>query len=275
MGEFFGKPEFNTPEGAYSWQHMLHVSISLAIAIVLAIILGRKNRNKDLATKNKVLIWTALLMHTVETFRIAVGIGASSDGMSWLWELPFFLCSMQFITIPIAALCKGKLKEAALDYVFVFGFLSCTFGTFTAVHFYNTYPVLSYYNICSNITHTASGFAALYIVISGMQSMKKKTMYWVMGILLAVCAVALVINATGNYNYMFLKRDDGTPYFLYYNLVNGNPVLYPMLVIGTFLVYIVLFYAVYHAIAKKIAQRKSKVKTTEIATEIPNQTIEK
>ena len=36
MGEFFGKPEFNTPEGAYSWQHMLHVSISLTIAIVLA-----------------------------------------------------------------------------------------------------------------------------------------------------------------------------------------------------------------------------------------------
>ncbi|MBQ3041685.1 MAG: hypothetical protein IJD47_00655, partial [Clostridia bacterium] len=83
------------------------------------------------------------------------------------------------------------------------------------------------------------------------------------------------INATGNYNYMFLKRDDGTPYFLYYNLVDGNPVLYPMLVIGTFLVYIVLFYAVYHAIVKKIAQRKSKVQTTEIATEIPNQTIDK
>lgn len=258
MGSFFGKPEFGTPEGAYSWQHLLHVSISLAIAIVLAIVLGKKNRNKSLQEKNKVLIWTALLMHTVETFRIAVGIGASSDGMSWLWELPFFLCSMQFITVPLAALGKGKLKEAALDYVFVFGFLSCTFGTFAAVHFYNTYPVLSYYNICSNITHTAAGFAALYIVISGMQSMKKKTMFWVMGILLAVCAIALVINATGNYNYMFLKRDDGTPYVLYYNLVNGNPVLYPMLVIGTFLVYIVVFYAVYHAIVKRINKNKSK-----------------
>ena len=111
MGQFFGKPEFATPEGAYSWQHMLHVSISLAIAIVMAIVLGRKNRNKDMATKNKVLIWTAFIMHTVETMRIFIGIGASYNGMSWLWELPFFLCSMQFITIPIAALGKGKLKE--------------------------------------------------------------------------------------------------------------------------------------------------------------------
>lgn len=260
MGQFFGKPEFATPEGAYSWQHMLHVSISLIIAIVMAIVLGRKNRNKDMATKNKVLIWTAFIMHTVETMRIFIGIGASYNGMSWLWELPFFLCSMQFITIPIAALGKGKLKEAALDYVFVFGFLSCTFGTFGAAHFYNTYPVLSYYNIFSNITHTMSGFAALYIVISGMQSMKKNTMYWVMGILLAVCAVALVINATGDYNYMFLKRDDGTPYFLYYNLVKGNPVLYPMLVIGTFLVYIVAFYAVYHWIVSKAKKKKQQAK---------------
>ena len=181
---------------------------------------------------------------------------------------------MQFITIPIAALCKGKLKEAALDYMVLFGFLSCTFGTFTAVHFYNTYPVFSYYIICSNITQTAAGFAALYIVISGMQSMKKRTMYWVMGILLAVCAVALVINSTGSYNYMFLKSHDGTPSVLFYNLVKGNPVLYPMLVIGTFLVYIVVFYIVYHAIARKLAQRKSKKKKPEIVTETPEQTTE-
>jgi hypothetical protein len=85
-------------------------------------------------------------------------------------------------------------------------------------------------------------------------------MYWVIGILLAVCAVALVINSTGNYNYMFLKRDDGTPYVIYYNLVNGNPVLYPMLVIGTFLVYIVAFYAVYHWIANKAKKKTQNAK---------------
>jgi hypothetical protein len=37
---------------------------------------------------------------------------------------------------------------------------------------------------------------------------------------------------------MFLMQGDGTPYDILYNLVNGNPVLYPLGVVGLFFVYI-------------------------------------
>ena len=53
MGAFFGKPEYGTPEGAYSWQHLLHVSLLMVLMVVFAVLLGRKNRNKDEKTKNK------------------------------------------------------------------------------------------------------------------------------------------------------------------------------------------------------------------------------
>ena len=49
---------------------------------------------------------------------------------------------------------------------------------------------------------------------------------------------------------MFLMRDDGTPYSLVYNLVKGNKVLYPILVVLLFLLYICAFYGVYYLIQR-------------------------
>jgi hypothetical protein len=50
---------------------------------------------------------------------------------------------------------------------------------------------------------------------------------------------------------MFLTRGDGTPYDLLYNLVGGNPILYPLGVVALFLLYIVAFYAVYYAVTRR------------------------
>ena len=50
---------------------------------------------------------------------------------------------------------------------------------------------------------------------------------------------------------MFLMRGDGTPYDIFYNLVNGSTVLYPVIVVGLFLIYIALFYWVYYLIRRK------------------------
>ena len=254
---FFGKPEFNTPEGAYSWQHLLHVSILMVLMIGFAIFFGLKNKNKDEKTKNLVLVWTAFLINGFELFRIAFNIGASSDGLSWKKDLPLYLCSIQFIAIPIAALAKGRIKEATLDFVFIFGILGAVAGTFGASHIYNSRPVLSIEPFISGLTHSLSGFASLYIAISKMKSMKKKNIPLVICILLSFCALAMTANAWLDQNYMFLVHDEGTPYSIVYNWVNGNKVLYPMLVILLFIVYIAIFYTVYY-LCKKGAKKKTQ-----------------
>ena len=59
------------------------------------------------------------------------------------------------------------------------------------------------------------------------------------------------INVTIPYNYMFLMAGDGTPYDILFNLVGGNPVLYPAMVIGLFFVYIVVFYSLYYKFSRK------------------------
>ena len=92
------------------------------------------------------------------------------------------------VSIPLAAFSKGRVKEAALDFVFIFGLLGALLGTYGAGNNYGTYPVLCFDNVVSGITHCISGFVSLYIIISGMQSMKKKNLPITFGILLFLFA---------------------------------------------------------------------------------------
>lgn len=54
---------------------------------------------------------------------------------------------------------------------------------------------------------------------------------------------------------MFLMEGDGTPYDIIYNLVGGNPVAYPIIVVVLFFIYIVAFYAAFFGIKKAISKK--------------------
>lgn len=257
MGEFFGFGGYKrTPEGYMSWQHLLFVSSLMVIMIALAIILGLKYKNKDDKSKNKVLIWSAFLIDGFEILKFIIVCAREASIEPMLRMLPLFLCSIQLITIPLAAFAKGKVKEAALDFVFIFGILGAFAGTYGAGQNYSCYPVLSFDNVVSGITHSISGFASLYIVISGMASMKVKNMWISFTILISFCVAAYIADVLIPYNYMFLMAGDGTPYDIFYNLVNGNKVLYPMIVVILFLLYISAFYGVYFFIKKRKENRR-------------------
>lgn len=63
--------------------------------------------------------------------------------------------------------------------------------------------------------------------------------------------LAQIANLTIPYNYMFLERHDGTPYSIFFNMVNGNLILYKIFVISLFVILIVLFYGVRILIDKR------------------------
>ena len=267
MKEFFGFGGYQREaEGFFSWQHLTFVTFFVVLTLGLAVYLGLKNKNKSYEAKNKVLIWTAIIIDSCEIFRIIIACIKSGGIDRILYELPLFLCSIQLVAIPFAAFSKGRVKEAALDFVFVFGMLGALLGTYGAAQNYSSYPVLSIDNLMSALTHTIAGFASLYIAVSGMKSMKTKNIPITYAILLAFCLMASIANALVSYNYMFLVRGDGTPYDILYNLVNGNPVLYPMLVILLFLIYIAAFYGVYTLVIN--AQKGEKPEETSLSENV-------
>ena len=252
MREFFGFGGYERPaEGFLSWQHLLFVTTLMLIMTGLAIFLGLRNKNKNEKEKNKVLIVSAILIDGFELFKIVLMCFRSHNPFDWLYNLPLFLCSIQLITIPLAAFCKGRVKEACLDFVCIFGLLGAVLGTYGAGNNYGTYPVLSFDNVVSGITHSISGFVCLYIFISKMAVMKKENIAITFAILVSFCILAYIADILIPYNYMFMMRGDGTPYDIFYNLVNGNKVIYPLLVVVLFLAYISVFYLIYFAINKK------------------------
>ena len=258
MKEFFGFGGYTRePEGFLSWQHLLFVTTLMIIMALSAVYFGVKNKNSESNQKNKVLMWAACLINGFEIFKIIIFSIRGQNPLAFLYELPLFLCSIQLITIPLAAFSKGRLKDAALDFVLIFGLLGAVFGTYGAGQNYGCYPVLSFDNIVSGITHSISGFSALYIAIAKMTSLKKENVWIAYLILIGFCIAAYIANITLDYNYMFLMRGDGTPYDIFYNLVNGNKILYPLIVVLLFLFYISGFYYVYFLIKQKKLKRVS------------------
>ena len=261
MREFFGFGGYQRPaEGFLSWQHLLFVTSLMIVMIVAAVYLGQKNKNATEKEKNKILIIAAIAIDAFELFKIVLLCFRAEDAFAWKYELPLFLCSIQLITIPLAAFSKGRIKEASMDFVLIFGILGALFGTYGAGNNYGSYPVLSFDNVVSGITHSISGFVSLYIAFSGMTSMKKKNIPITFSILLGFCAAAFTANKIIDYNYMFLVRGDGTPYDFFYNLVGGSPVLYPMVVVLLFILYISLFYYAYFLVMKSKEQKNRAVK---------------
>ena len=251
MADFFGFGGYSRPaEGFLSWQHLTFVTLLMGLMLWGALVLGKKYKNAAFAQKNKVLIITALVLDGVELVKILLMCIRSDDPMYWKHCLPLFLCSIQLIAVPMAAFCRGRIREASLDFVAIFGMLGAVLGTYGAGNNYGTYPVLSLDNVASGITHTLSGFAALYILLTGMAQLKKENMWFTYVILGGFCVVAYGVDILWDLNYMFLMRGDGTPYEILYSLTGGSPILYPIAVVVLFLVYISVFYWV-HSLAKK------------------------
>ena len=256
MREFLGIGGYSRPaEGFLSWQHLLFVGSLLCVMVILAIWLGKCNRTASPERKNRALVVAALLIDALELFKISVLCYNSGSAEPILYHLPLFLCSIQLIALPLAAFTKGRVHEASLDFVCIFGILGAVFGTIGAGQNYNAYPVLSLDNVVSGLTHCISGFASLYILISGSANMKKANICFTFGILSFFCIAAYIANISIPYNYMFLMAGDGTPYDILYNLVNGSKIFYPFLVVVLFFVYITLFYWLFYLFSRK------KVKT--------------
>jgi len=226
MKEFFGWDGYaREPEGFMSLEHILFVTALMAIMACLAIVLGRRNRHADERQKNRVLVTSAILIDSFELFKIVLLCFRGKDPWAWLYTLPLFMCSILLIAIPLAAFSKGRMREAALDFVLIFGLLGAVLGTYGAGNNYGSYPVLSFDNVVSGITHSISGFSSLYIGISGMASLKRKNLPITFAVLLGFAVCAMIANGLLDYNYMFLVRGDGTPYDILYNLVGGHPIL--------------------------------------------------
>jgi len=221
--EYFTGYFERTPEGFMSWQHLTSVTIAVIIAVTLAIWLSRKNRKRDFMAKLKVVKVAAILIDGFELTKLILFAAMEENLRVLLSYLPLFLCSIPLIVLPVAAFSRGRVQKASLDFMVLFGMIAAVLGTYMAANIYSVFPVLHFQPVVSLITHMISGFAGLYILLSGLATFEKKNSGITIAILGAFMATAAIVNVLNRQigaqsNYMFLSSADGTPFVILENI---------------------------------------------------------
>lgn len=254
--EYFTWDFSRSPEGYFSWQHLLAAGTAFALALSLAIVFGRRNRNAPFSRKIRTVRTAAILMDGFEILKLAVLVIITGRFSTLRSYYPLFLCSIPLIVLPVAGFGKGRLQKAALDFLLMFGLLGGLLGTFLAGNIYSIFPVLHFEPLVSLFTHNVSSFAALYIGISGLWTCEKRNRWIAMAILGVFMVLAETVNllhaGTGfQSNYMFLTQSDGTPFLIVEGWFGARTVPYALTVALLMWGYMFLFMAVFPALAKR------------------------
>ena len=264
--EFFRWTNNREPEGWLSWQHLVFVAVCIAITVFLGVFYGKRRKNSGTKAKQKVLLNAAIIMIATELTKIILISFRRHDVFAIRSMLPLFLCSINLFVIPLTAF-NSKITKITTYFVSVYGPLCCIAGTVLAANYYNGSPIFSFDVLNSTITHCISGFAGVYIMVSGLlrdYDMTEDTLRYVLSSLvlvpisfLALIANALNFNSSYESNYMFLRHAAGTPFSIVENMAGHNPIIYPILVIILYLVYGFVFCGIYYFFAKRKAKKSN------------------
>lgn len=246
------------PAGLFSWSHLLSVTVVLAAFIVLSIVLGKKYKNNPKAQK-KVFLITTIAIFVFVIMKMSFLLATTNDvGNTLLENMPLFFCDMMIFMVPIATFTRGRVQDICFDFIAICGFIMGFMGNYFAGNIFSEHPAFSYLSLISIFTHSIAAFAALFVFVSGLNKMEKRNIPFVIGILFVFMSITLVVDYITGKNYMFFLGGDGTPFGLIFDLVQGNLIVYQIIIYVMQCGYIGVFYLVYYGILKLINRKKEK-----------------
>lgn len=253
--EWFFLEKDRPASGLFSWSHLLSVTIILAGFIFLGCFLGKKYKD-NLKAQRVILLITSASIIAFFIMKISFLLANTSDVNNTLLEnLPLFFCDMMVFIIPIASLTKGRVQDICIDFIGICGFIMGFMGNYFAGNIYESHPAFSYLSLISAFSHSIFAFAAIYVFVSGLNKMEKRNIPFVIGVLFVYMSITLVVDYITGKNYMFFLGGDGTPFQLFFDLVQGNLVAYQIIIYILQCGYIGLFYLIYYPLNKWIKKK--------------------
>ena len=244
-------------DALFSWQHLLSVTLTLAVFFFLAVWLGRKFKENKKG-QNVTLLIAGIVIVLNQIGKITY----LAWGTENLWETlvgnaPLYLCDMTIFVLPLAALTRGRFRDWCLDFVAIWGLLMAIFGTYLAGNIYPAHAAISFGALNSLLCHAVSGFAALFIFVTGLNKMEKRNIPFVVGILLVFMTTALIVDYVDGHNFMFFFHGDGTPFTLFDQYLSfGLKPIYQAWIYILQCGYMVGFYFAYYGIKTAIEKKK-------------------
>lgn len=233
----------------------------LAVLLIIVICFLCKNLKKEkMDLYFKVL---SIIIPIVEVCKIVwesywdikFGYGFNKTGL-----LPLYTCSMFIYALPLAAWCKGKVKDCAVCWLATIG----VFGGLT--NFFlppilNTYPFFHYASFNSLIFHFLMVLTGLLIVVSGY-----KKFSWIDGLkgfipLAAFSVIVIPVDYILKADYMLYYNGYGAP--ILPDLANtfsqlGLRFIFTIIVFIGYLLIAYLFVSIYIGIGKLSNYLKNK-----------------
>lgn len=256
--------EQRAPAGLFSWQHLLAVTLTLAILLTLAVFLGKKFRH-DTKKQNLVLIIAGISIVALQLMkRIFLLVETDNIVDCLIGNMPLYFCDIMIFIIPICAFVRGRAKEICLDFIAVCGLLMGFMGNYFAGNLYPSHAIISFSVFNALLNHSISAFTSLFIWVAGMNKMEKRNIPFTIGILFAFMTVALIVDYVNipingsPRNFMFFFHGDGTPFTFFHDMVGGNKIIYQIIVYILQCGYMGLFYLVYYWVAKLSANKKAQ-----------------
>ena len=256
--------EQRAPAGLFSWQHLLAVTLTLAILLTIAVFLGKKFRN-DPKKQNIVLLVAGISIVALQLMK-RIYLLAETDNVidCLIGNMPLYFCDIMIFIIPVCAIVRGRAKEICLDFIAICGLLMGFMGNYFAGNLYPSHAIISFSVFNALLNHSISAFTSLFIWVAGMNKMEKKNIPFTIGILFAFMTVALIVDyvnipINGNpRNFMFFFHGDGTPFTFFHDMVGGNKIIYQIIVYTLQCGYMGLFYLVYYWVAKLATNKKTQ-----------------
>jgi hypothetical protein len=259
--------------GLFSFQHLITVTLTLAIFVTLAFFLGKRYKN-DPKKQNLILLITGINIIALQVLKyIFLLIETDNIVDCLIGNLPLYFCDIATYIIPLAALTKGRFKDICIDFVAICGVLMGFMGNYFAGNLYPSHALVSWAVFNALINHSLSAFAAMFIWFSAMNKMERKNILYTIGILFSFMTLALIIDyiyipiqGTPK-NFMFFFHGDGTPFTLFDMYMSfGLKPIYQLWIYILQCGYMAVFYSVYYPIKHRLDVRKA-VKEAEIAKE--------
>lgn len=257
--EWFFEEKGREPAGLFSFGHLFSVTLALAIAIVLAIFLGKRFRNNE-KKQNVVLLVAAISIVTLQVLKIAYLLSQTDNIADCLiGNAPLYFCDIMIFMIPLAALTRGRFRDCCLDFLAICGLLMGFMGNYFAGNLYPSHAIISWSAMNALLNHTISAFASMFVWAAHMNKMEKRNIWVTIGMLFSFMTTALIMAYAFNKNFMFFFQGDGTPFTLFDMYLSfGLKPIYQTWIYVLQCGYMGLFYVIYYAIIKAINKKKQK-----------------
>ncbi len=176
------------------------------------------------------------------------------DPIYWIWEianfgvmdvsttLPLYMCSLFEILLPFVAFSKkeGVLWRSSVSsicsVIMIFGFCGFVFNTHL-----NNYPFYTFIPLRSLLFHFLMVLVPCIMWSSGYYKRESRDIWLGFIPVLALVAVAAVVDKTYGFDYCYLNGGKGTPFEI---ISRASPVYFPVIIYaGLFVLNALIFYA--------------------------------